>query len=78
MDSTIEKIIDEIAEEQNIDREKVEFAIRHMCNWTRDMLIRLEHKSILWSYFGNFSVIESRLEENNNLLNEKETENGKE
>jgi nucleoid DNA-binding protein len=75
MDRTIEKIIDEIAEEQNIEREKVKYAIRHMCNWTREQLIAMNYKSILWSYFGKFSIIESRLDEQTKKLLEDEKEN---
>lgn len=63
MDDVINNIIEEISEELNIEKDKVEKSVRVVCDWTRRNLINMEYPSILWNYFGKFSIIESRLKE---------------
>jgi hypothetical protein len=63
MDPLLKKIINEIAEEENIKSELVELSIRNVCDWTREMFISKEYASVLWPKFGSFTLIERRLKE---------------
>lgn len=63
MDKKINQIINEIAEEEGISKAKVEASIRNMTDWTRRQLIEMNYVSILWSYFGSFSLIEKRCDD---------------
>lgn len=60
MDNTIKEIIEEIAEELNISKVKVENIIRHFFNWQRDSFINLKFSTYYWKYFGKFSIIKKR------------------
>lgn len=81
MDSLIQQIINEIAEEEGIPAKKVEISVRNMTDWTRQQFIEMNYVSILWSRFGSFSLMESRVhdEEQKNIVKEfkKEFKNGK-
>lgn len=63
MDPLLKKIINEIAQEENIKVDLVELSIRNVCDWTREMFINKEYASILWPKFGSFTLIERRLKE---------------
>ena len=65
MDPLIKKIIDEIAEEENIKVDLVELSIRNVCDWTREMFINKEYASIFWPKFGSFTLMEKRIKDGN-------------
>jgi len=70
MDKNLEKICKIVAEEESISEEKVEFILRHLCNWTRQSLIDLEYSAVLWNKLGAFKVIPKRAKEHKDTLDE--------
>ncbi len=60
MNSTIRKIIEEIAAEEGISRPRVEHAIRHFFNWQRQSFIDIDYSGYYWRYFGKFKVIKKK------------------
>lgn len=62
-DEIINKINDEIANELNIDKDKVDYAIDNSFNWIRQSLIDLKYCGIFMQGFGSFEAIKKRLNE---------------
>ena len=63
MDLIVKKIINEIAQEENVKIELVELSIRNVCDWTREQFIGREYASVLWPKFGSFTFLEKRIKE---------------
>jgi len=75
MDKIIEKIIEEISNEEGIQKHKVELSIRNMTDWTREQFINMSHASVLWPHFGSFTVNSNRLKEETKINKIKEFRN---
>lgn len=63
MDKEIKEIIKEIAQEEGISRERVEYSVRHACNWIRSKFINLDYPEIKLPYFGTFKLMPNRVKE---------------
>jgi hypothetical protein len=63
MDPIVKKIINEIAQEENVKVELVELSVRNVCDWTREVFIGREYASVLWPKFGSFTFLERRIKE---------------
>jgi len=59
-DSLNKKVIEEIAEELNLPKSKVKYAVQHFFGWQREAFDELKYSSYLWNHFGTFSIIPKR------------------
>jgi hypothetical protein len=60
MDKTLKRICEEVAKEEGLPAETVEFAVRHLCDWTRQSLINMDYTAVLWNKLGTFKILKRR------------------
>jgi hypothetical protein len=54
------KIIEEIAKELNLPKNKVEQVTKFFFDWQRQKFIECENVEYKWNYFGKFKIIKKR------------------